>query len=241
MDSRDSHGHKIDTQSGKEIMAEQISIRDLTTQLENGDGHNMPAFFQGKFEEERFQDLDAIRKLNEQDRAAGTTKVTLDCAKSFYYKDNISITSTNGAWQEFAGGDVLYSDALDLHTLKHSDPADVVPAVREPVDMRKLTDAMEAGDGKAVEKALSGKYQEERASILDQAEALNLADLAAKKTDVTLNISVAGSKGGAGSMSVTRQRGGAHDYWMGGVSIYSETLNLATGQREVRASVDDRT
>ncbi len=222
-------------------MAEQISIRDLTTQLENGDGHNVPNLFQGKFEEERFKDLDAIRKLNEQDRAAGTTGVTLNCQKGFYYKDNISITSTNGAWQEFAGGNTLYSDALDLQTLKHSNAADVVPAVREPVDMRKLTDAMEAGDGKAVEKALTGKYQEERASILEQAQAINKTDLAAGKTDITLDLSVAGSKGGAGTMRVVRQRGGAHDYWMGGAQIYSEQLDLASGQRKIQANVDDRT
>jgi hypothetical protein len=221
-------------------MSDQISVRDLTTQLENGDSHNAPAFFKGKFEEDRFKDLDAIRQLNEQDRAAGKTGVTLDCEKSIYYNDNISISSTNGAWQEFWGGKQLYNDTLDLHTLKHSDPSDTVPATCHPVDVRKLTDAMEVGDGKAVAAALDGKHQEERISILEQASALNQADLAGHKTNVTLDVEVAGSKYNAATMSVMRMQPGAHDAWMGGVPIYNETLDLDTGKRQIQADIDGR-
>ena len=221
-------------------MTDHLTVRDLTTQLEQSDGHSVPTFFKGKFEEERFKDLEAIRLLNKQDLAGGKTNVTLDCQHGFYYKDQISITATRGAWDEFWGGKVLYSDDLDLQTLSHSDPSDKVPAVRQPVDARKLTDALEAGNGKALEAALAGKYQEERASILEQVGALNQADLAAHKSDVTLQISVAGSKHAAGGMSVGRERAGFHDSFMGGVQIYSEVLDPLTGKREVSATIDAR-
>ena len=70
-------------------MADRISIRDLTTQLENKDGHNVTAFFSGKFEEERFKDLDAIRQLNQQDRAAGKTNVTRIRAMLVFEPSNV--------------------------------------------------------------------------------------------------------------------------------------------------------
>jgi len=214
-------------------MADQISLRDLTTQLENKDGHNVTAFFSGKFEEERFKDLDAIRQLNQQDKAAGKTNVTLDLEKEFYYTDNITIKASDGSFMDnLKDGVLLYSDSLDLTSLKHTDPADKVPAVRVPVDVRQLTTQMEAGNGDAVKTALDGKYQEERASILEQVGTLNQADLAAHKTDVTLQIDVAESKHNANTMSVLRQVSGA---WSG-AEIYNEVLDLDTGTRQISAT-----
>ncbi len=230
----------IQSNKGFVNMADKISIRDLTTQLEHGDGHNTSSFFSGKFEEERFKDLEAIRKLNEQDRTTGKTAVTLNCEKDFYYSDTINITATNGAWDEFKGGKSLYSDSLDLHTLKHSDAADKVPPIRHGVNVRTLTSALESGDGKALQIALDGKYQEERANILNQVGALNKLDLAAHKTTVTLQIDVAGSKHNAGTMSVDRVRSGFHDSFFGGVPLYRETLDLETGKRDISASFDGR-
>jgi hypothetical protein len=213
-------------------MTENITLRDLTTQLENKDGHNVTAFFSGKFEEERFKDLDAIRQLNQQDLAAGKTKVSLDCESEFYYNDIITISASDGSFMDkLKNGTQLYSDSLDLQTLTHTDPSDKVPAVRQPVDVRTLTNELEAGDGNALKAALNGKYQEERIGILDQVGTLNQADLAGHKTNVTLDISVAGIKLNAGEMSVVRQEAGA---WSG-AELYSEVLNL-DGTRQVSAN-----
>jgi hypothetical protein len=219
---------------------ERISLRDLTTQLEKGDGSSVSNAFSGKFEEERFRDLDTIRKLNQADLKAGTTETTLQIAHDFYYEDTISIRATKGGYDEFMGGKTLYQDDLSMSDLKHSDTNDKVPAVRQPVDASKLAEAVENGDGKTIETALSGKYQEERASILTDIEKQNKADLAAHKTNATLQISLAGSKHNANAMSISRVLPGSHDFWMGGVQIYGESLDPNTGQRETRARVDDR-
>jgi hypothetical protein len=221
-------------------MSDKVSIRDLTTQLENNDGHNASNFFKGKFEEERFKDLDAIRKLNEQDRAAGRTGVTLNCQKDIYYNDTIRITAEKNGWDEFNGGKELYSDSLDLHTLKHSDPTDQVPALRAAVDIRKLTAEVEGGDGNALKAALDGKYQEERASILEQVGALNARDLIDHKTKIEIDIDVADSKHNANKMRVTRVLPGFHDSFFGGHQLYEETLTLETGKRDVVATKDNR-
>ena len=221
-------------------MSDNVSIRDLTTQLEKGDGHNASSFFKGKFEEERFKDLDAIRNLNEQDRATGKTAVTLNCEKDFYYNDTIRITAEKNGWDEFNGGKELYSDSLDLHTLKHTDETDKVPALRDSVDFSKLTTALENGDGNALKTALAGKYQEERAFVLEQVGDLNSKDLADHKSNVTIQIDVADSKHNANRMSVDRVLPGFHDSFFGGKEIYEETLDLDTGKRAISASLDNR-
>jgi hypothetical protein len=221
-------------------MSERISLRDLTTQLEKGDGSSVSSAFSGKFEEERFRDLDAIRKLNQDDLKAGKTDTTLQIAHDFYYTDAISIRATKGGYDEFMGGKMVYQDNLSMTDLKHTDEKDKVPAVRQPVDVLALTKAAENGDGNAIETALSGKFQEERASILTDVEKQNTADLAAHKTDATLEISLADSKHNANKMSIRRVLPGAHDYWMGGVQIYSESLDPNTGKRETLAKFDDR-
>jgi len=221
-------------------MSERISLRDLTTQLEKGDGSSVSSAFSGKFEEERFRDLDVIRKLNQDDLKAGKTDTTLQIAHDFYYKDTISIRATKSGYDEFMGGKMLYQDDLSMSDLKHTDANDKVPAVRQPVDTSKLAEAAENGDGKAIETALSGKYQEERASILMDVEKQNKADLEAHKTNATLEILLAGSKHSANTMSIRRVLPGSHDYWMGGTQIYSESLDPNTGERETLAKVDDR-
>jgi hypothetical protein len=222
-------------------MNDKVSIRDLTTQLENGDGHNVSTFFKGKFEEDRFKDLDAIRKLNEQDRAAGKTNVTLNCEKDFYYTDVIRITAANNSWgDQLNGGKELYSDNLDMNTLKHTDETDKVPALRTPVDFRKLTTALEEGDGNALKTALSGKFQEERAFVLEQVGALNTKDLADHKTKITLQVDVADSKHNANRMSVVRVLPGFRDSFLGGTQIYEEQLDLDTGKRDITANLDNR-
>ena len=225
-------------------MTDRLSVRELTTQLENNNGQNAPAFFAGKFEEERFKDLDAIRQLNQKDLAEGKTKTTLDCHKGFYYNDNIDIRAISGAWSDFNGGNLVYSDVLDLHTLKHSNAGDNVPTrplgAIAAADLRKLTDAAEAGNGKAIETALAGKQQEERISLLNKMSDLNQADIAAHKTGVFLQVEVAGPKGSAGNMSVTRVRPGIHDSWMGGLEIYHETLDADNYKRETTATIDQR-
>ncbi|MDR3614394.1 MAG: hypothetical protein P4L53_12595 [Candidatus Obscuribacterales bacterium] len=221
-------------------MSERISLRDLTTQLEKGDGSSVSNAFSGKFEEERFRDLDAISKLNQDDLKAGRTDTTLHITHDFYYKDTISIRATKGGFDEFMGGKMLYQDDLSMSDLKHTDINDKVPAVRQPVDVPKLAESAENGDGKAIETALSGKYQEERASILTDIEKQNKADLAAQKTNATLEISLAGSKHSANAMSISRVLAGAHDYWMGGVQIYGESLDPVNGKRVTLAKADER-
>jgi hypothetical protein len=222
-------------------MSDKVSVRDLTTQLEHGDGHNVSRFFSGKFEEERFLDLDSIRKLNEQDRAAGKTNITLNCEKDFFNTDTIRITAADNSFGDMMnGGKVLYSDSLDMKTLKHTDETDKVPSLRTPVDIRKLTSSLETGDGNALKTALDGKYQEERAFVLEQVGTLNEKDLADHKTKVSLQIDVADSKHNANRMSVVRVLPGFHDSFFGGKQIYEERLDLDTDKREVTANLDLR-
>ncbi|HEY9678453.1 MAG TPA: hypothetical protein V6C76_10620 [Drouetiella sp.] len=223
-------------------MSDRISLRDLTTQLEHGDGSSVTKAFSGKFEEERFKDLDIIRKLNQSDLAQGKTDTKLNIDNGFYYNDVISISAVNSKnnWDEFSGGKRLYSDSLSMSTLQHTDPNDKVPGVRHPVDIAKLTTAAENGDGKAIETALAGKFQEERAQILKSVEAQNLKDLANHSTNATLDISVAGSKHSANTMNVRRALPGAHDWWMGGTQIYSESLDERTYNRTTSSKIDDR-
>jgi hypothetical protein len=221
-------------------MSERISLRDLTTQLEKGDGSSVSSAFSGKFEEERFRDLDAMRKLNQADLRDGKTDTTLQISYGFSGKDNISIRATKNSFDEFMGGKMLYQDDLSMTPLGHTDANDKVPAVRQPVDVPKLTTSAENGDGNAIETALSGKYQEERATILADVEKQNKADLEAHKTNATLNISLAGSKTNANQMSVVRELPGVHDFVMGGFQIYDESLNANTGKRETLARVDAR-
>ena len=222
-------------------MNDKVSLRDLTTQLEHGDGHNVSKFFNGKFEEERFKDLDSIRKLNEQDRAEGKTNITLNCDKDFYYTDTIRITATDNSFgDQWNGGKQLYSDDLDMKTLKHTDEADKVPALRTPVNIRALTTSLENGDGNALKTALDGKFQEERAFVLEQVGALNQKDLTEKKGKTTLDIDVAGSKHNANTMSVTRTLPGFHDSFFGGTQLYEERLDLDTDKRDITANSDNR-
>lgn len=219
-------------------MSDRISIRDLTAQLENGDGHSVSNAFSGKFEEERFRVLDEIKKLNQTDLTSGKTKTELSIDYRFYTTDHISINSIKSGWDKFAGNKPVYQDELNLDNLKHSDTNDKVPSVRQPVDIKKLTKAAEDGDGKAIESALNGKFQEERAVILHGLVDQNKADLAAGQTTATLDVSVGGAKLRAGEMTVTRELPTIHDYWMGGVQIYGETLDAATGNRTTLAKED---
>lgn len=221
-------------------MSERISLRDLTTQLENGDGSSVSRAFAGKFEEERFKDLEVIRKLNQDDLKSGKTDTTLQIAHGFYYNDTISIRATKGSYDEFTGGKMLYNDSLSMTDLKHTDPGDAVPALRQSVDIPKLTAAAESGNGKAIEDALSGKFQEERATILKDVQKQNEADLKAHKTNAAIEISLAYAKMGAGTMAVSRVLPGARDWWMGGAQIYTNTLNPETGEYKAEAKLDDR-
>jgi hypothetical protein len=217
-------------------MADRISIRELTTQLEKLDGHNAPAFFKDKFESERFQDLAAIQALNKADLNEHKTDVTLDCDKDFYYSANTSIRASKGSLDSFFGGKQLYSDTLDLHTLTHSDPDDKVPTAIYPPDIRKLTTSLENGDGTALKETLGDQEQEERIAVLLKVQAMNQQDLADKTTSNSLEISVAGPKHNASFMSVELQpQGFGAKFFGGGKLIYSDNLQPETGSRDITA------
>jgi hypothetical protein len=106
------------------------------------------------------------------------------------------------------------------------------------VDIRALTTSLENGNGNALETALDGKFQEERALVLEQVGALNQKDLTDQKTTATLDIDVAGSKHNANTMSVSRTLPGFHDAFFGGTQLYEERLDLDTGKRDITAKFE---
>ncbi|HEY9778391.1 MAG TPA: hypothetical protein V6C81_31810 [Planktothrix sp.] len=213
------------------------SIREVTTELEHGNAAHVGELFSGKSEDERLQALQTMQQLYKGDLNSGATKSDLSFNAHAWYHPIIEI---------YQGDTPLYSDTLDLDTMKHSNGNDAVPADRKPIDqqqLRQVTTDLENGQGASLKAALDGKFIEERAHYLQAVVALNQKDVSAHKTAVVLQSQLQGPKFFGDELSLYRNAPGGFfsgNYWTNPNTIYNEKLNLQTGQRAVNVYSDSR-
>jgi hypothetical protein len=218
-------------------------IKEVTHQLEHGDNHGLISLLSGKFEEERIAALNLIRDQNGRDRQADPNAKQLDIQTTGGVLSNSEyVRLLSGGLADWNGGQTVFTSSLDLTTLTRSgsDPGSA-PANRTFVNVRALTDALERGDGAAAAGLVSPLYEEERFRAFRQAGKLNEDDLAAHRTNVSLAITTGGTKMQTDEIRVERDLAGLHDAFLGGVTIYNDSLNLDTLKRDVRTARDTRT
>lgn len=209
---------------------EGITERQVTTELENGDGSHVSALFSGKFQEERMASLRVMQELYEQDVKAGRTKTDLTFSAEAYYNPSIQILSN---------GRQLYGDALDLYKLEHTDPNDKVPPNRKPFDMaeiRRVTTDLENGSADSFKSSQDGRFMEERVRFMKAIGELNGADVANKTAGATLGFQFSGHKWFGNQMAVNYYAPGglfSSNFWTNPRRLYSETLDMKSGQRQV--------
>ncbi|MBK8221728.1 MAG: hypothetical protein IPK73_11950 [Candidatus Obscuribacter sp.] len=216
---------------------DKLTERQVTTELENGDGSHVPDLFAGKFQEERLESMRQMQALYADDVQAGRAEPGLSFKAEAYYNPQIRIEQD---------GDALYADTLDLDKMQHNKLADVVPPDRKPLDLelvRRVTSDLEAGRPESLKLALDGKFIEERARFLQSVEDLNGNDVAAQKTGVRLSMDLSGPKWSGNTMSVYRYAPGGittSNFWNNPRAPYAETLDMDTGARSFRQAPDDR-
>ncbi|MBI5175158.1 MAG: hypothetical protein HY986_19880 [Candidatus Melainabacteria bacterium] len=216
---------------------DKLTERQVTTELENGDGSHVPDLFAGKFQEERLESLRQMQALYAEDVQSGLAKPGLSFKADAYYNPQIRIEKS---------GETLYADTLDLDKMQHNMLADAVPPDRKPLDLelaRRVTSDLEAGRPESLKLALDGKFIEERARFLQAVEDLNGIDVAAQKTGVRLSMDLSGPKWSGNNMSVYRYAPGGittSNFWNNPRAPYVETLDMDTGARSFRLAPDDR-
>lgn len=221
---------------------EQPDLKAITKELESGNASKLSGLLQGKFEEDRINVLKEIRAQNDRDRQADSNVPYLDLniTSSFAGTNSLRLSIQRNSRESFMGGTTLYEDVLDVNKLTHTAAQDAVPANTRDVDVRALTTRLEQGQGKGTEELLAGLKEEERIRVFQRVGALNQSDLNEHKTNVTLDIRITPNKTGQDSINVVRTMPGAHDYWMGGVSLYYSNLDLHSLQRTRIETNDSR-
>lgn len=224
----------------------QPEIAALTEQLQNGDASGVGPYMSGLFTEDRLNTLQLIREQNQKNREADPSVPALQIRARTGAHDGRTYEEIDlmpGGLSNLMGGKPLYSGCVDIKNLSRCDTngsgsVQALPESRHQVDIRALTSKLEQGNGRGVGALLSPLALEERVRVFNAVKAANQEDLAAGRTHARLDIDIDTPKGGYDKISVVRVMPGAHDFWMGGTMLYSDSLNVNNRERKTWEGVD---
>jgi hypothetical protein len=216
-------------------------IQQTARQLEQGNAEGLRQLLSGRSEQERGQVLDLIRTQYLRDKWENGNLPKLEFEHSAWIP-NYDFESVRRDGKE------IFHSTLNINQLTRQDSINGKPisapekvvSDQPQVDVRKLTDLFEQGDGAGAHAMLASLTEEERIQALQATAKMNTDDVASNRTTVSLNVEIRTTKNRDNEIQVTRNLPGGHDFWFGGTWVYSETFVPATGVMTIRDNQDRR-